>query len=141
MNRKLLSALDRVRHRLRVRHLAPHLATGRRGEDLAHRFLERNGFRVVARNYRTRSGVGEIDLIAWEQSTLVFVEVKTRTSDAIAAPERNVDPGKADRMRIGVRDYLRRLHRFEGEWRMDLVTIVLEPKQSITHYRGAFSRG
>lgn len=140
MTRWFSVALDRYRHSLRLRHWAPHLATGRRGEDLAHRFLERNGWRIVARNYRTHSGAGEIDLIAWEGSTLVFVEVKTRTSDAVSAPERNVDAGKGRRMRIGIHDYLRRLHRFSGDWRSDLITIVLEPCVNITHYRGAFSR-
>ena len=51
---------------------------GRLGEDYAHRYLRGHGCTIVARNYRTRSGSGEIDIVAWHGATLAFVEVKTR---------------------------------------------------------------
>ena len=47
-------------------------AVGRRGEDLAHRYLQHKGFVIVARNHRLPSGDGEADLIAWDGDTLVF---------------------------------------------------------------------
>jgi putative endonuclease len=55
-----------------------HLAVGRNGEELARRFLEQQGFRILACNYRVI--FGEVDLIAEEGETLAFIEVKTRTS-------------------------------------------------------------
>src|SRR5258706_16380933 len=86
---------DRLRHRARRRRTNPDLAAGRRGEDLAHRFLRRQGFTVVARNFRPRSaGAGEVDLIAWERERLVFVEVKSRATDDYGMPERAGDPEK-----------------------------------------------
>jgi putative endonuclease len=95
--------------------------------------------RIAARNYRTLGGAGEIDLVAWDGDALVFVEVKTRTTDDVAAPERNVDAGKARRMRVGISDYLRRANREADPFRMDLVTVVLEPAVRVQHYRDAWS--
>lgn len=95
--------------------------------------------RIAARNYRTLGGAGEIDIVAWDGDALVFVEVKTRTTDDVAAPERNVDAGKARRMRVGISDYLRRADREDDPFRMDLVTVVLEPGVRVQHYRDALS--
>src|SRR5450432_3006906 len=58
------------------------------GEDLAHRFLRRQGYTVVARNYRSGSGAGEIDIVAFDKQDLVFIEVKTRASDEFGSPDR-----------------------------------------------------
>jgi putative endonuclease len=63
---------------------------GQEGEDRAARHLAKQGYKILERNYRTPSG--EIDLIALHQGTVVFVEVKTRTSDAYGAPELAVTP-------------------------------------------------
>ena len=78
MIRFLYRAADAIRRR---RKPGDH---GRIGEDLAHRHLRRHGCTVVARNYRTRSGSGEIDVVAWEGEKLVFVEVKTRATAEIS---------------------------------------------------------
>lgn len=59
-------------------------ATGKTGEDLAENFLKENGFRVIEKNFNGR--YGEIDIIALDQDTLVFVEVKTRTSSQFGNP-------------------------------------------------------
>lgn len=58
-------------------------------EERAAAFLEKNGYRIVEKNYRCRAG--EIDLIAWHQGYLVFVEVKYRSSDHMGSPEEAVD--------------------------------------------------
>lgn len=68
------------------------LALGRWGETAASRFLERSGHRIVARNLRTP--VGEIDIIARRGRVLLFVEVKTRRSDAYGTPAEAVGPTK-----------------------------------------------
>ena len=86
-----LAPLYRIADRLRYGKTGN---TGRRGEDLAHRYLRVRGFIVAARNWRPPQGGGEIDIIAWEGDWLVFVEVKTRTSTEVSAPERDIDEEK-----------------------------------------------
>jgi putative endonuclease len=110
---------------------------GRIGEDLAHRYLRRQGCTIVARNYRTRSGSGEIDLVAWQGETLVFVEVKTRDSAEFGTPDRAVDADKERHLRTAARDYARRAG---VEWeriRFDVVSVVLNPRR-IEWIRDAF---
>jgi uncharacterized protein (TIGR00252 family) len=104
----LLRLSDSARHGARSRRWTSDQAVGRRGEDLAHRYLEEQGFRVVARNWRPSAGPGEIDLIAWEAETLVFVEVKTRRNDEFGAPDRNIDAEKRSALVRAARNYARR---------------------------------
>jgi putative endonuclease len=111
---------------------------GRIGEDMAHRFLRGRGCTVVARNYRTRSGSGEIDLVAWQEEALVFVEVKTRATAEFGEPERAVDAEKRQRIERAARDYARRAG---VEWqrvRFDIVSIVLAKPPRIDWIRDAF---
>src|ERR1039458_184103 len=84
----LYHALDRLRRR---RYAEDH---GRIGEDMAHRYLRAHGCTVVARNYRTPSGDGELDLVVWDGATLAFVEVKARTGEGFGPPEGAVDAEK-----------------------------------------------
>ena len=106
-----------------------HVETGERGEDRAHRYLRRRGFRVVARNWRPPQGGGEIDIVAWEGEVLVFIEVKTRhsTSAGSSAPERAIDDDKMLALRRAARDYVRRAFLDQGagerELRFDVVSI------------------
>ena len=110
---------------------------GRVGEDLAHRYLRRQGCTIVARNYRTRSGSGEIDLVAWQGGTLVFVEVKTRDSQEFGAPDRAVDADKERHLRTAARDYARRAGVEWERTRFDVVSVVLNPRR-IEWIRDAF---
>ena len=131
-----LAPLYRVADRLRYRR---HADTGKRGEDLAHRFLRGQGLLIVARNWRPPQGGGEIDLIACEQSaagdTLVFVEVKSRTSGEWNAPERDVDFDKRMALRRAARDYVRRAQADPDRVRFDVIAIT---GGSIEHLRDAF---
>jgi putative endonuclease len=132
---------DRARNRARVRRSSSHQASGRRGEDLAHRFLRREGFKIVARNFRARSGRGEIDLIGWDQDKLVFVEVKSRASDEFGTPDRAVDAEKQSRIYRAAREYTRRAN---VEWehvRFDIVSVLLTDSPEIELQRDAFSPG
>lgn len=70
---------------------------GRRGEEEAARYLESRGYKILERNFRTRWG--EIDLVARDRSTVVFVEVKTRSSTGFARPEESVTHAKQEHMR------------------------------------------
>jgi putative endonuclease len=66
--------------------------TGRYGEALAERYLIKAGYEIVARNWRCAAG--ELDLIAWQGETLVFVEVRTRRGAQLGSPEESVTPAK-----------------------------------------------
>src|SRR5690348_13964369 len=99
---------DAARNAYRVRHSTVEQAHGRRGEDLAHRFLRNRGLQVVSRNFRPRSGRGELDIVAWHGETLVFVEVKTRTTTEFGEPARAVGLDKENDLRRAAGEYLRR---------------------------------
>jgi putative endonuclease len=128
----LYRAADRIRQR---RYAQDH---GRIGEDMAHRFLRARGCTVVARNYRTLSGSGEIDLVAWDGPKLAFVEVKTRGSREFGSPESAVDREKRERVQQAARDYARRAEIPWRDTRFDIVSIVLEKPPRIEWLRDAF---
>ncbi len=65
---------------------------GKKGEELALRFLKKRGYRIIEKNYVCK--MGEMDIIAKEKDTLVFVEVKTRTSTTFGPPQLAVNPTK-----------------------------------------------
>ena len=138
MIRPLLTLSDWLRHRARKRVWSPDLASGRRGEDLAHRFLQRRGLRVVARNYRARSGAGEIDLVAWDGDRLAFVEVKARRTDEFGAPDRAVDREKQLRLVRAAREYARRARIEWNQVRFDVVSVVFGDPPALTHIKDAF---
>ena len=138
MIRWLYRLADAARHRARRQRSEPRQVSGRRGEDLAHRYLERRGFTVVARNYRPPSGGGEIDLVAWHGDTLVFIEVKSLSSDEHGAPDRNVDQEKRAALLRSARDYARRANVPWERVRFDLVSIVLTRPPAILHAADAF---
>ncbi|HEY1758997.1 MAG TPA: YraN family protein [Bryobacteraceae bacterium] len=131
------AALDRLRHIWRVRHWDHARSAGRRGEDLAHRFLQRQGFIVVARNYRMASGSGEADLIAWERSTLALVEVKSRESGEFGPPERAIGEEKRMHMQRVARDYAAKSGTPWEQVRLDVVTVLLTRPPAIQLFRGA----
>ena len=113
--------------------------SGRVGEDLAHTYLRARGCKVVARNYRTRSGAGEADLVAWQGQTIVFVEVKARQTDEYGQPAQAVDEEKRERIRIAARDYARRANLDFMLARFDIVSVVLQPQIRIEWLRDAYS--
>jgi len=78
---------------------------GKRGEDTAVKYLERHGYKMLAANYRCR--LGEIDIIAMEGDTIVFIEVKTRGGDAFGEGVESVDARKQRRI-IAVSERLRK---------------------------------
>jgi putative endonuclease len=128
----LFRIADFVRGRLRR-------DVGRQGEDLAHRYLRRQNYVIVARNYRPASGTpGEIDLIARSGRQLIFVEVKTRSSNATSFPERAVDDAKQRNIIRAARDYTRRANVAWDDVRFDVVAITGIKKPVIEHLKDAF---
>jgi putative endonuclease len=134
----LLRLSDAVRDRGRRRFWPADQAAGRRGEDLAHRYLERRGMTVVARNWQPSVGAGEIDLVAWEGDRLVFVEVKARGRDDFGDPERNVDARKREALTRAARNYARRAGVAWERVRFDLVSVILADPPAISHRQDAF---
>jgi putative endonuclease len=134
---------DGLRHRYRVRHATTEQAQGRRGEDLAHRFLRRKGLTIVARNFHPRSGRAELDLVAWDRGTLVFVEVKARASADFGSPARAVGTDKERDLRRAAGEYLRRCGVAVEQARFDLVSILLTDPPELEWIKDAFpvSRG
>lgn len=117
---------------------------GKTGEKLACKFLKRRGLKILGVNYRCPAG--EADLIALDPKcegggeAIVFVEVKTRASDAYVAPESAVDAGKQKRMRGVARYYCSTRDTSGYTIRFDIVAIVLAPpaEPRIKHIVGAF---
>jgi len=97
------------------------IAVGRAGEDEAARLLEKSGYRLVERNYRCR--YGEIDIIAMDGDTVVFVEVKTRGSDAFGSGKQSVDGRKQRRMVAVSSNWLSEKGLEESAARFDVVSI------------------
>ena len=86
------------------RRLTARPATGRRAEDLAAALLEARGLRIVARNWRRPEG--ELDLVADDAGTCVFVEVRSRTGDETGHPLESISPRKRARVIRAARLYL-----------------------------------
>ena len=112
-------------------------ALGLSGEDLACDALTRRGYAIVERRYRTRAG--EIDIIARDDATLVFVEVKTRITDTFGGAAVAVTAWKQRRLRHLALDYISRHHLHDLPCRFDVVAIDFqEGAPVVTVYRGAF---
>ena len=116
---------------------APHLVCGERGEDLAVRVLEREGYVILARRYRVRAG--EIDIVALDGRCLVFIEVKARRSLRCGDPADAVTARKRRKICAVATDYLAR-HAVTAEaCRFDVVTVALvEARPQVAIIRNAF---
>ena len=98
------------------------IALGRRGERIAERYLKRKGYRILERNFR---GAGaEIDLVAMDGGTLVFIEVKTRRTVLAGIPQEAVNPHKQRHLRRAGQVYARSRRADDLPMRFDVVAIV-----------------
>jgi putative endonuclease len=114
-------------------------AVGRRGEEAAARFLGRQGLVVLERNLRSR--LGEVDIVAREGETLVFVEVKARQEGLADPPEAAVRAPKRARLARLALAYLAARRLGERPCRFDVIAVVLGEDGALTdlrHHRGAF---
>jgi putative endonuclease len=131
---------DKVRQTREGRTLNPSAALGRKGEDLAHRYLLYAGYRVVARNYRPGQD-SEIDIVARDGDKLVFVEVKTRVSADFGSPDRAIDREKQRHILRAARSFVTRSGDSWSAVRFDVVAIVFGKAPEISHYRDVFFEG
>ena len=130
----LIRMIERIKTLFRSRNAtrAAHLELGERGERAALDYLVNyQGYRIVATNFRAPLGRGlrgqqlnaEIDVVAYDQETLVFVEVKTRTSSDLVAPERAVDLRKQRQIARAAKRYRQLMKVVEEPYRYDVVTV------------------
>ena len=99
---------------------------GRKGEDLALRFLKKKGYRIIEKNYVCK--MGEMDIIAQEKDTLAFIEVKTRTSTTFGPPQLAVNPKKQSQMSKVALHFLKEKKLEDAKARFDVVAILLGQK-------------
>jgi len=117
----------------------PEPSLGERGELAAAKYLRRLGYHIVARRHRTP--MGEIDLVAVDGRTVVFVEVKTRQSHDAGQPHEAIDPAKQARLSRLALAYLKRHDLLECQARFDVIAVTWErgkAKPVIEHFLHAF---
>jgi putative endonuclease len=117
--------------------MASHNELGKRGEDIAKEYLENKGYQILKMNWRHKRA--EIDLIVKQDGTLVFVEVKTRSSTDFGQPEEFVDWKKEKQLEFASL-YFMEESKHEGEIRYDIIAITFENKNSyiVNHIEDAF---
>jgi putative endonuclease len=118
-------------------------ALGRQGEELAAAYLAQQGYHIVTRNWRTRSG--ELDIVAQEGEWLVFVEVRARrirggaSVPVLGSPEESVTPRKQLQLVTMADTYLFEM-KWDGLWRIDVIALELRADGSVArmnHLRDA----
>ena len=109
---------------------------GSAGEDLAARWLENRGFVLLARRWRCR--LGEIDIVGYDGDTLVFIEVKTRTSSLFGHPEETLRIGQRARIVRAALAFMRQKRVKGCDVRFDVMAVM---GSEIRHIPGAFGLG
>ena len=134
----LLGRLDELRARATRGRLTPQRALGRRAEDLVQRYLQKQGYRLLARNW-TGPRLAEVDIVATDGERTVFVEVKSRQGEEHGSPERAVDVIKQVAQRRAARAWARSARIDVQAIRFDLVTVVFSNPPRIEHQPDAWS--
>ena len=125
--------------------MAEHNFVGKIGEDLARGYLEKEGYKIVEQNYRTK--YAEIDLVAEKPAgflkakTLVFVEVRTKVGEQFGSPEDTLKPAKLNKVLQNAKSYAG-FKRWQGPQRIDAICIVLKNDFSVsrlTHHENIIS--
>ena len=98
--------------------------TGRIGEDIAARFLMKQGYAIVDRNFTQKCG--ELDIVAENKGKVHFIEVKTVSCESFYRPEENVSPRKLKRTARAIQIYMAQKHvSYETNWQIDVITVIL----------------
>jgi putative endonuclease len=117
----------------------PRAESGKQGERLAAAYLRKNGYKILYANFRPKRG-GEIDLVCRDilENTLVFTEVKTRTTDVFGPPHHAVTQVQRERICRGAKEWLRMLDNPRVSYRFDIVEVVMDVPPHIKLLRNAF---
>ncbi len=97
---------------------------GKRGEELATRYLQKKGIKIIERNFKCRQG--EIDIIGKEEKELIFVEVKTRTNLKYGKPREAVNPIKRKHMNRAIEFYLYTNQLTNEQIRIDIMEVYID---------------
>jgi len=100
--------------------------TGILGEKLAGDFLKRRGYHILETNYRCP--YGEIDIVARDKDSLVFIEVRTRRSAEFGSPEESITSAKKEKLRATAYHYQQNHDNLPPLWRIDFVAVELDQK-------------
>ena len=104
--------------------------TGILGEKIARDFLKRRGYRILETNYRCPEG--EIDIVAKQKDSLVFIEVRSKTTANFGSPEESITRAKMHKLRT-VAAYFQQTHEdLPSAWRIDMVAVELDQKNKPT---------
>ena len=104
--------------------------TGALGERIARDFLGKNGYEILENNYRCPGG--EIDIVAKQDNTMVFVEVRTKRSRLFGSPEESITPLKREKLRTLAQYYCQEHENSPLNWRIDVVAIEMEKNCKVT---------
>jgi len=116
--------------------MAAHNDLGKRGEELAASFLEEKGYHLLERNWRF--SYAEVDIIAKDDDILVFVEVKTRSSDYFGKPEEFVSAKKERLLTDAASVYMEQINH-TWEIRFDIISVIIQASGSkVSHIEDAF---
>jgi putative endonuclease len=117
--------------------MARHNELGKRGENIAKRYLEDNGYEILDENWV--HGKAEIDLIAYKNKTIIFVEVKARTNLTFGQPEDFVTIAKQKQMELASLQYIDIMNH-QNEIRFDIIAITFNKNNTHTlkHIEDAF---
>ena len=109
------------------------IETGKKGENLAKEYLIKKGYKIVETNKRF-SRFCEIDIIALDNDTLVFCEVKTRKTNVCGSPFEAITKAKYQNIKNGIFFYLQENSQYK-KFRIDGIAIILQPKLEIKHLK------
>lgn len=108
--------------------------TGAKGELLAQEYLKKQGYEIIETNKRF-SRLCEIDIIAKHKDTLVFIEVKTRSSDFCGSPFEAITKSKYENIKTGLFSYLNETNLKYKNFRIDAISVLLKPQIKIEHLK------
>lgn len=139
--RLTLRAFDSIAKFLPAKTDDPRHLTGRRGEEAAYFYLRRQGYVMIARNYRSPRSRSELDLVGWDGGTLCFIEVKTRKERDFVPAEAAVDAEKQRDLSRVAREFLRKV-KGEPPVRFDVASVYLAGGEAeIELFKDAFRMG
>ncbi len=98
---------------------------GALGEKLAREFIKKKGYRILESNHRD-GRLGEIDIIAMHKKELVFLEVRTKTSNSFGTPEESITPAKQEKLAALAEHYIQTHSGLPESWRVDVVAVELD---------------
>jgi putative endonuclease len=114
--------------------MSQHNEVGKMGEDLARKFLEDKGYKIIEQNYKTK--YSEIDLVVQKNKELVFVEVRTKIGENFGTPEDTLNYKKKNKIRFNALAYTA-FKKWQGPIKIDAICIVLKPNYEVSrlnHY-------